>query len=318
MKSILNLIKQSSTNEDTFKYLESIFSFYDQLQYTINIKQVAEDVYNWLNKEFGINNLIFSLFDINKSSKEDIFVKGKKFYLDDDLSHYFIVTTYTNLNATISFRATSQEHSKIIQEKYEIIEAAFSIISPVIQSSILRKNYIDSLSLDSVINVYSKDYLINKLNKKIKLLENQQSEIFFLMIGIDRFDTVDDRCDYENTHNVLIELAKVIHSNIKEFDIVGRLNVDMFLVSLNNCDEIQASNIAKKIIVDFEEISIPTDSETKETLKKTVCVGLKKYQPKSEDLDKSINHANIALVEAKSKGKSQFLKFSDLKQKDIA
>lgn len=55
--------------------------------------------------------MVFSLFDINKNKKTDILSKGDKFFLDDDLSQFFIINTHTNLNATISFCATSQEHS---------------------------------------------------------------------------------------------------------------------------------------------------------------------------------------------------------------
>ncbi|MCG3720084.1 GGDEF domain-containing protein, partial [Aliarcobacter butzleri] len=184
MSSILELIKQSATDENAFKSLESIFNFYEQLQYATNIKQVAEDIFIWLNKDFDVNNLIFSLFDINKSIKEDILIKGKEFYLDDDLSHFFIVNTHTNLNATVSFCATSQEHSKFLEEKYQTIEAAFSQVSPIIQNNILKKNFIDSLSLDSVTNVYTRDYLIKMLSERIRLLESEQNEMYLLMIGI--------------------------------------------------------------------------------------------------------------------------------------
>ncbi len=59
MSSILELIKQSATDENAFKSLESIFNFYEQLQYATNIKQVAEDIFIWLNKDFDVNNLIF-------------------------------------------------------------------------------------------------------------------------------------------------------------------------------------------------------------------------------------------------------------------
>ena len=317
MSSILELIKQSATDENAFKSLESIFNFYEQLQYATNIKQVAEDIFIWLNKDFDVNNLIFSLFDINKSIKEDILIKGKEFYLDDDLSHFFIVNTHTNLNATVSFCATSQEHSKFLEEKYQTIEAAFSQVSPIIQNSILKKNFIDSLSLDSVTNVYTRDYLIKMLSERIRLLESEQNEMYLLMIGIDRFKAIIDEFNYEIGDKVLIELARVIHSNISEFDMVGRLNADMFLVSLNDCNEIQACNIAKKIISDFSEIDILVDKRSGQTLKKTICVGLERYLPNYNiSLDDSIKNANTALYEARNKGRGQFFKFSDLKSED--
>lgn len=317
MSSILELIKQSATDENAFKSLESIFNFYEQLQYATNIKQVAEDIFIWLNKDFDVNNLIFSLFDINKSIKEDILIKGKEFYLDDDLSHFFIVNTHTNLNATVSFCATSQEHSKFLEEKYQTIEAAFSQVSPIIQNNILKKNFIDSLSLDSVTNVYTRDYLIKMLSERIRLLESEQNEMYLLMIGIDRFKAIIDEFNYEIGDKVLIELARVIHSNISEFDMVGRLDADTFLVSLNDSNEIQACNIAKKIISDFSEIDILVDKRSGQTLKKTICVGLERYLPNYNiSLDDSIKNANTALYEARNKGRGQFFKFSDLKSED--
>ena len=317
MSSILELIKQSATDENAFKSLESIFNFYEQLQYATNIKQVAEDIFIWLNKDFDVNNLIFSLFDINKSIKEDILIKGKEFYLDDDLSHFFIVNTHTNLNATVSFCATSQEHSKFLEEKYQTIEAAFSQVSPIIQNNILKKNFIDSLSLDSVTNVYTRDYLIKMLSERIRLLESEQNEMYLLMIGIDRFKAIIDEFNYEIGDKVLIELARVIHSNISEFDMVGRLDADIFLVSLNDCNEIQACNIAKKIISDFSEIDILVDKRSGQTLKKTICVGLERYLPNYKiSLDDSIKNADTALYEARNKGRGQFFKFSDLKSED--
>ena len=317
MSSILELIKQSATDENAFKSLESIFNFYEQLQYATNIKQVAEDIFIWLNKDFDVNNLIFSLFDINKSIKEDILIKGKEFYLDDDLSHFFIVNTHTNLNATVSFCATSQEHSKFLEEKYQTIEAAFSQVSPIIQNSILKKNFIDSLSLDSVTNVYTRDYLIKMLSERIRLLESEQNEMYLLMIGIDRFKAIIDEFNYEIGDKVLIELARVIHSNISEFDMVGRLDADTFLVSLNDSNEIQACNIAKKIISDFSEIDILVDKRSGQTLKKTICVGLERYLPNYNiSLDDSIKNADTALYEARNKGRGQFFKFSDLKSED--
>ena len=51
---------------------------------------------------------------------------------------------------------------------------------------------------------------------------------FLLMIGIDRFKAVVDEFNYEIADKVLIELVRVIHSNINEFDIVGRLETDTF------------------------------------------------------------------------------------------
>ena len=315
---ILNLIKSSATNEDDYKSLVSIFNLHDQLQYATNIKQAAEDIYTWLNTEYKVDNLSFSLFDTSKNEKEEIFSKGEEFFLDDELSYFFIINTHTNLNAIVSFSATSKVHFKILEEKYNTIEAAFTQVSAVIQSCILKKNFIDSSSLDSVTNVYNRNYLIDNLTTHLRLSNNKKSEIYFLMIGIDHFKAVIDEFDYDIADKVLIELAKVIHSNINEFDMVGRLNGDEFLVSiLNNASEYQAEELAKKIISDFAEISISVSEEKKQTLKKTICIGFEVYRLYSDiTITDCIKNADIALYEAKNKGRSQLFKFSDLSAED--
>ena len=315
---ILELIKSSATNEDDFKSLVTIFNLHDQLQYATNIKQAAEDIYTWINKEFKVDNLNFSLFDINKNYKEEILIKGEEFFLDDNLSHFFIINTHTSLNATVSFSVSSKVHFKIIEAKYNTIEAAFLQISPMIQSCILKKNFIESSSLDSVTNVYNRNYLIENLTSHLRLSNNKQNEIYFLMIGIDHFKAVIDEFDYDIADKVLIELAKVIHSNINEFDMVGRLNGDEFLVSiLNNVNEHQAIQIAKKIISDFAEVSILVNEETKQKLKKTICIGFEVYDINSKStITDSIKNADIALYEAKNKGRSELFKFTELSDED--
>ena len=276
--SIIELIKQSASDKVAFETLDSIFKLYEQLQYSSNLNQLASDIFLWLEEEFAIKNMVFSLFDINKNNKTDILAKGDKFYLDDDLSQFFIINTHTNLNATISFCASSEEHSLFLENKYNSIEATFFIISTIVQNAILKKNFIDSASLDSVTNVFSSHYFIENLSSYLKLSNNKQNEIFLLMIGIDRFKAVVDEFNYEIADKVLIELARVIHSNINEFDIVGRLETDTFLVSiLSNDDENQACEVAKKIISDFSKARVIVNEETRQTLQKTVSIGFEKF-----------------------------------------
>ncbi|MCT7540616.1 GGDEF domain-containing protein [Aliarcobacter cryaerophilus] len=312
--SIIELIKQSASDKVAFETLDSIFKLYEQLQYSSNLNQLASDIFLWLEEEFAIKNMVFSLFDINKNNKTDILAKGDKFYLDDDLSQFFIINTHTNLNATISFCASSEEHSLFLENKYNSIEATFFIISTIVQNAILKKNFIDSASLDSVTNVFSSHYFIENLSSYLKLSNNKQNEIFLLMIGIDRFKAVVDEFNYEIADKVLIELARVIHSNINEFDIVGRLGTDTFLVSiLSNDDENQACEVAKKIISDFSKARVIVNEETRQTLQKTVSIGFEKFVLNSNmSLDDAIKNADIALVEAKNKGRGEFLKFSKI------
>ncbi|MGB6329759.1 MAG: GGDEF domain-containing protein [Halarcobacter sp.] len=316
--NILELIKSSANNEDSYFALEKIYKLYDQLQYSSNIKQMAEDIYLWLNENFDVDNVTVSLFDIERNNRENIFIEGDEFYLDDSLSFFFIINTHTNLNAIISFSATSKVHYEMMSKQHNVIESAFFQISPIIQNGIIKKNFIESLSLDSVTKVYNRHYLIENLNKQIALSRKEYKNIYFIMIGIDHYKAIVDEFDHDIADQVLVELAKVIHTNISEFDMVARLTGDEFLVSMlssNNYNEIV--KISENIINDFSKIKISVN-ENGDTLQKTICIGIDVYETydKNDSIDKTIKNADIALYEAKNKGRSQLFKFSDLSEED--
>ena len=205
-----------------------------------------------------------------------------------------------------------------MQSKYTTIEAAFFQISPIIQNGILKKNFIESSSLDSVTKVYNRNYLIENLKKHLNLSKNKSNEIYFLMVGVDRFKAVIDEFDYDTGDKVLIELAKVIHSNINEFDMVARLNADEFLVTiLSNSSEYEALETAQRIIKEFSLKKILVNEETGQTLLKTTCIGFDTLDVnKNEDITEAIKNTDIALYEAKNNGRSQLFKFSDLTEED--
>lgn len=316
--SILELIKESGSNGPKYESLVKIFKLYEQLQYATNIKQIAQDIYYWLHHEYRIDNMVFNLFNVNNNTKEEILVEGEQFYLDDEFSNFFIVNTHTNLNAVISFRAISRVHNKILQDQYYILDAAFNIISPIIQNGILKKNHVESSSIDSVTKVYTRNYLVENLTKHLSLTKNKQSEIYFLMIGVDHFKAVIDEFNYDIGDIVLVELAKVIHSNISQFDMVGRVTGDEFLVTLLSTEyEYEVHSLAHKIIADFAQVEIMVNEQTKQILKKTICIGLDKYSIiDRKDINETIKNADIALYEAKNKGRSTLFSYKDLRIED--
>ena len=234
------------------------------------------------------------------------------------LSSLTIASTFCSISLLISPIFAAPFSPDILALVVRTIPPTFFIISTIVQNAILKKNFIDSASLDSVTNVFSSHYFIENLSSYLKLSNNKQNEIFLLMIGIDRFKAVVDEFNYEIADKVLIELARVIHSNINEFDIVGRLETDTFLVSiLSNDDENQACEVAKKIISDFSKARVIVNEETRQTLQKTVSIGFEKFVLNSNmSLDDAIKNADIALVEAKNRGRGEFLKFSKINSSD--
>lgn len=312
--SILNLIQSSCSSKKDYNSLEKIYELYEQLQFSSSLEQMGEDIYLWLNRNYNVDNVTLSLFDMKNHKKENIYTKGEEFFLDDDKSFFFIINTHTNQNAIVSFSATSKTHFSVLDAEYNAIEAAFFQVSPIIQSGILKRNYVQANSIDSVTNVYSRQYLTEHVNKLINYSNKKNNSVYFMMISIDRFKAVIDEFDYDIGDKVLIELAKVIHSNISEFDLVARLVGDEFLVSiLSTSIESEVVEMANNIIESFANTEIEINAN--QTLKKTICIGYDKYT-NDDTIDDIIKNADTALYEAKNKGRGSLLNFNDIKEED--
>ena len=304
--NMIELIKEACNNKDKFIELENIYILYERLQYCADLDTMTSALYEWLNEKYQVDNLNFSLFDLDTNISTAVFKKGDEFFLDGELAFYFIINTHTELNAVLSFNAKDKEHYDKIHDNYYYIKAAFFQISPIIQNGIMKKHHVEASSIDSVTHVYNRKYLIEHINKLTILRDQDQEKITFLMVGIDHFKAVIDEFDYETGDKVLVELAKSIHSNINEFDIVARLTGDEFLVALvNETPSHDPVTIAQKIIDQFSQVEVIVNEENKQILRKTVCIGISQYPTDSDNIDQVLKNADNFLYEAKNKGRGQ-------------
>lgn len=303
---MLNLIKLAIEDTKKIKKLENIYALYEQLQYSEDLNEMAENLVDWLYLKYQVANVSFSLFDLEEDTTTSILKKGEDFYLDGDLSFYFIINTHTNINAIVSFAVDTSEEYDYIKHDQNFIDAAFFQISPILQNGIMKKHHIEASSIDSVTNVHNRKYLIDHIHKIIALSNTAEKNITFLMIGIDRFKAVVEEFDYDIGDKVLIELAKVIHKSIRGLDIVARLTGDEFLVALVNLKSLDdAVIVAERIIDEFANTGVCVNAETNQILKKTICVGISSFPQDSDDINQVLKNADNFLNEAKNMGRGK-------------
>ncbi len=302
---MMELIKSTCNDKSKLPVLEAIYTLYDQLQYAENLNDMADDVYLWLLDYYNISGINIYLFDTEHNVQTKVLKKGQFFELESELAFFFIINTHTPINAIISFAVSSEEQCDKINSDYAFIEACFFQISPIIQNGILKEQCLESSSLDSVTSVHTRSYLIDRINKTIHISHKQEASITFLMIGIDHFKAVIEEFDYDIGDKVLIELAKVIHDNIKQFDIVARLTGDEFLVALVDLqDPILAIEIAQSIVDKFSNVEVEVNSSTQQVLRKTACIGISSYPQDGKVIDDVLKNADSFLGEAKNNSRS--------------
>ena len=100
----------------------------------------------------------------------------------------------------------------------------------------------------------------------------------------------------------MIELANVLKSCVREFDLFARWGGEEFLVLFVDTELVLASLIAERIINAVRKVEINLQGKT---IKLTVSLGLAQHV-KNESYTDTFTRADAALYEAKNSGRNCF------------
>lgn len=303
VNSFIDSIVSDSNKSDDLKKVIELFS---NLKFCHNIDEMAYVICNWIKKIFEVKNIYFNLYNIQKDANCILVNKGQGFTLDEENSFYFIIDTNTDFNGLVAFQTDDKEIALNIHKNKSLIDTLSLLISPMVENAIMKKIHIDTVSIDSVTNVYTREFLLKHIDDILKLTDDNKENITFLMIGVDRFKAVIDEFDHDIGNKVLQELAKVIHANINSNNIVARVIGDEFLVALLNSSEKKTIKIARNIIRVFGNTKIIVDNNTKQTLIKSICIGIASYPDDANTINQVIKNADTALYIAKEKQRGSY------------
>ena len=315
---LIDLVKESLEEKEKLIILESICELCETFRDNSSLEDMINSLYAWLNKKYNINKMTFAIYEVERDIDCIFFKEGDVHSFDDVLGFKFVIDTNTEQNGIITFYANDPKHHEKISKNHKYLETLFYQITPVMENAILRKLYLEHSSIDSVTNVYNREYLLKHIHKKISLAHDTEDTITFMMVGIDRFKAVIDEFDYDIGDKVLVELAKVIHGTIKSQDIVARLTGDEFLIAvLHTTDIDKITQKAQKIIDKFSKVEVVVDEETGQVLKKTICIGISSFPKDGNTLDEVIKNADKFLEEARNKGRGSYAVYEKVKESTI-
>lgn len=163
------------------------------------------------------------------------------------------------------------------------------------------------------------DFLTKTFNRrridevlKLECLRTKRYETPFsiILFDIDDFKVINDTYGHNSGDKVLRVLAKNVASAIRNTDYFGRWGGEEFIIVLPQTVQTQAMELAEKLRKVVESLTF-------EFVERVTCsFGVTQCQP-DDAIDISIQHADLALYEAKSKGKN-CVKAWEQKSNDLA
>lgn len=152
-----------------------------------------------------------------------------------------------------------------------------------------------------------------KIGLELALCESSEQLYALVLLDLDYFKSINDNYGHDTGDMVLISVAQILSSILREQDIVGRFGGEEFIILLKNKSLKQCLDIAERCRKEIEKEHYVIDK--KKTIRVTASfgvavstVGLKK--------EMVIQHADRALYLAKKSGRNQVRHYFEL-QNDL-
>ncbi|ANU26753.1 putative bifunctional diguanylate cyclase/phosphodiesterase [Planococcus versutus] len=182
-----------------------------------------------------------------------------------------------------------------------------SIIRDISERKETEKKVNHLVYRDTLTGLPNRRLFNDQLFLTLEQLRESDQQLSLLSIDLDHFKLINDTYGHCTGDQILVEVANRLQSIAQTEDIVSRISADEYVLLLPNTDAINATIHAKKVLELFEQ---PFQLQ-QEKLFVTPSIGISVYPSDGVDLDSLTKNADIALYEAKNKGKNNYQFFTE-------
>ena len=143
----------------------------------------------------------------------------------------------------------------------------------------------------------------DRLNQSVMLAERRCEIIAVIFLDLDSFKNVNDTIGYEGGDELIRQVSRKLSASMRKSDTVSRFGGDEFLIMAHHLGSTtNVHKIADKVVSIFRTPFTVRNQE----IYISASVGIAVYPYDGKDADTLIKNADIAMYEAKSKGKGQY------------
>ncbi|MCR4900428.1 MAG: GGDEF domain-containing protein [Treponema sp.] len=253
-----------------------------------------------------------------ESKKPVTFTELKEKITDDDASMQLLA----NLNPTLIVPLIEKNNHLsgilILQERIAIEEETtyteyeqnmIMSIASLATVAINNASLMEMSSTDMMTHLKLKYFFFNQLTEAIDKAFQQEENIAVLMFDIDFFKKFNDTYGHECGDFVLISVANLIKSSLRETDIASRYGGEEFTILLRKGNKSEAMKVAERIRKKIEGYDFVYNDQH---LHVTVSVGVSVFDTKTNPVELPnifVNQADSGLYMSKNNGRNQVTYF---------
>jgi diguanylate cyclase (GGDEF)-like protein len=171
---------------------------------------------------------------------------------------------------------------------------------------------------DFLTGMKTRGYFEQQLDLEIKRSERRQAPVALLMIDLDFFKKLNDGYGHHVGDQLLRDISTILMKDMREIDTVARYGGEEFVIILPDTNESAAFQVAQRLRRAVAKAKFFAGSpDHVEHL--SISVGVSVLGQDAQFKKDLIETADAALYEAKSRGRNQVVRYSELnKQRQVS
>ena len=169
-----------------------------------------------------------------------------------------------------------------------------------------KNRILDHLAnLDGLTGVYNHRYFQNTLEQEISRATRTEGSLSLMLIDIDHFKQFNDTHGHQTGDFVLVQFAKTLKENLRNYDTLARYGGEEFVVILPETGPDEALIVGEKL---RNAIASKSFSDNRESYQVTASFGVTSSRPALDDnftKSRFVSQADEALYDAKEKGRNR-------------
>jgi len=240
---------------------------------------------------------------------------------EDDLDNYQSKLDYvinSGQSSIIEYRylLDNKSNNKVLMEYLSPLEGdsknseVSGVIGSVLDISDLKnaQSELEKLAFyDPLTNLPNRRFFKDHLKFRIASAKKEHSRLSVLMIDLDNFKRINDSLGHDAGDQLLTEVGQRMRTAVFQEDVVSRVGGDEFIILLEHTrKDITTEQVAQKLL---KVTTLPLTIQN-QTVEISCSIGIARYPEDADNIPDLIRHADMALYQAKEKGKNQLAFFS--------
>lgn len=209
--------------------------------------------------------------------------------------------------ATFAFYFKQQRTTSATQFYQQLANICTHLCSLALEREQAKTKIRQLAFYDELTGLANRSLLTASTDQAILSCHQKQEPLAMLFIDLDRFKQVNDSLGHPAGDGLLQQVSTKIQQSIRPDDIAGRLSGDEFVVILPGASSTDASTIAERIQNALNQPASLADSG----LSTSASIGIALYPENGHDTESLLLRADMAMYQAKSRGRGQYQFFSN-------